>query len=395
MKKGVVICVILWLLVMLCVNGKVPCINVKAQESQESEGKDTSGEITEDLLGDMDFTRVQSLLDDMLGKNSFSFSKAIKGLISGEEVFSKEAVQEFLHGLFFSRLEQDKGIFFRILLLVIIAAVFSNFASVFDSGQIGEVSFYMVYLLLFILIMDSFQQLSNSLEKTLSWMTDFMKGLSPAYFLAVSAATGTAAAAVFYQGVLLLVWLVQWILLTVLLPAANLYILRGLVNHLSREDMLSKMAELLDTAIGWGLKTLLGVVVGLQVVRSLVAPVIDSLKRTALGKTASAIPAVGNAINLVTELVVTSAVLVKNCLGAAALVAFVLVGAEPVIHYGVLSLAYRFLAAVAQPVSDKRMVGCLSTMGEGCALLLHILLTAEVLCMLTFVILMASFGGVT
>ena len=152
MKKGVVICVILWLLVMLCVNGKVPCINVKAQES---EGKDTSGEITEDLLGDMDFTRVQSLLDDMLGKNSFSFSKAIKGLISGEEVFSKEAVQEFLHGLFFSRLEQEKGIFFRILLLVIIAAVFSNFASVFDSGQIGEVSFYMVYLLLFILIMDS------------------------------------------------------------------------------------------------------------------------------------------------------------------------------------------------------------------------------------------------
>ena len=96
MKKGVVICVILWLLVMLCVNGKVPCINVKAQES---EGKDTSGEITEDLLGDMDFTRVQSLLDDMLGKNSFSFSKAIKGLISGEEVFSKEAVPEFLLSL--------------------------------------------------------------------------------------------------------------------------------------------------------------------------------------------------------------------------------------------------------------------------------------------------------
>lgn len=385
MKKKLVICVSLWLILVLCAN----------VQAQEGDGTDTTRKITEDLLGDMDFTRVQSLLDDMLGKNSFSFSKALKGLISGEKVFSKEAVQKFLHGLFFSRLEQEKENFFRVLLLVILAAVFSNFASVFDSGQIGEVSFYMVYLLLFILIMDSFQELSISLEKTLSWMTDFMKGLSPAYFLAVSAASGTATAAVFYQGVLLLVWLVQWILLTILLPAANLYILLRLVNHLSREDMLSKMAELLDTAIGWGLKTLLGVVVGLQVVRSLVAPVMDSLKRTAVGKTASAIPAVGNAINLVTELVVTSAVLVKNCLGAAALVAFVLVGTEPVIHYGMLSLAYRFLAAVAQPVSDRRMAGCLSTMGEGCTLLLRILLTAEVLCMLTFVILMASFGGIT
>ena len=70
-----------------------------------------------------------------------------------------------------------------------------------------------------------------------------------------------------------------------------------------------------------------------------------------------------------------------------------LAGAGPVIHYGVLSLSYRFLAAAAQPVSDKRIVGCLGTMGEGCAMLLRIMITAEVMCILTFVILMASVGG--
>ena len=75
MKKRMVICVILWILVMLCVNGKVLCIDVKAQETQESEGTDTSGEITEDLLGDMDFTRVQSLLDDMLGLSIIHISQ--------------------------------------------------------------------------------------------------------------------------------------------------------------------------------------------------------------------------------------------------------------------------------------------------------------------------------
>lgn len=73
--------------------------------------------------------------------------------------------------------------------------------------------------------------------------------------------------------------------------------------------------------------------------------------------------------------------------------ALLLAGAGPVIHYGVLSLSYRFLAAAAQPVSDKRIVGCLGTMGEGCAMLLRIMITAEVMCILTFVILMASVGG--
>ena len=243
------------------------------------------------------------------------------------------------------------------------------------------------------LLMDSFSEISLSLQKVVAWMAEFMQTLAPAYFITVSASSGAATGAVFYEGVLLLVWLIQWILLTLILPGTNLYVLLRLVNHLSREEMLGKLSELLLTAISWGLKSMLGIVAGLQIVRGLISPVVDSLKRSLIGKAAGALPGVGNAVNMVTELVVTSAVLVRNCLGVMILIAFVLAGAGPVVHYGLLSLAYRFLAALAQPVSDKRIVGCLSTMGEGYGLLLKILFTAEVLCMLTFLILMASLGG--
>ena len=333
--------------------------------------------ITEQLVSDMSFEQVQALMDEMLEEDSFSIGTALKNMINGETVFSKEAVQQFLRSLFFDRLEKERANFFRILLLVLAAAVFSNFAEVFENSQIGDVSFYMVYLLLFTILMNSYQQLGVSLGKQLEWMTQFMKGLAPAYFVAVSAASGAVTASVFYQGVLLLVWLVEWLLLTLILPGANLYVLLCMVNHLSKEDMLSKMAELLETMINWSLKTMLGAVLGLQ----------------ALGRTAGAIPAVGNAVNAVTELILAGALLVKNCLGAMAVVVLLLAGAGPVIHYGLLSLSYRFLGAVAQPVSDKRIVGCLGTMGEGCALLLRIMLTAEILCVLTFIVLMASVGG--
>lgn len=351
-------------------------------------------EITGELVSDMSFEQVQNLMDEMLGENSFSLETTLKNMITGKTAVSKEAVQEFLHGLFFDQLEKEREHFFRILLLVLAAAVFSNFAAVFENSQIGDVSFYMVYLLLFTILMNSYQQLGASLGKQLDWLTQFMKGLSPAYFVAISASSGTLSAAAFYQGVLLLVWLVEWMLLTLILPGTNLYVLLCLVNHLSKEDMLSKMAELLETLISWGLKTMLGAVLGLQVVRGLVSPAMDALKRTAIGKTAGAIPAVGNAVNMVTELILTGALLVKNCLGVVAVIALLLAGAAPVIHYGILSLSYRFLAAIAQPVSDKRIVGCLGTMGEGCAMLLRIMMTAEILCILTFVILMMTAGGV-
>ena len=369
---------------------------LKDQKTVETQPADTDElsldetETTEELLKEINLTDVQKMLDDFMGADSFSMKEALIKLTRGEQAFSKEAVQEFVYRFFFYQLDQEKELFVKLILLILLSAVFTSFAEVFENNQIGDISFFVVYLLFFTILMDSFSRMSSSLEKTISWMTEMMKGLAPAYYMTVCAASGAASAVVFYEGVLLMVWGIQWLLLTVLLPASGMYVLLQLVNSLSREEMLGKMAELLNTAVSWGLKTLLAAVVGLQIIRNLVAPVMDSVKRGLLSKAAGALPGVGNAVNMVTELVVTSAVLVRNCLGVVILVVFVLIGAGPMLHYGILSLLYRLLAAVAQPVSDQRMVRALGTMGEGCALLLRILFTAEVLCMLAFLVLMAG-----
>ena len=363
---------------------------VETQPSDTDELSLDETETTEELLKEINLADVQKMLDDFMGADSFSMKEALIKLTRGEQAFSKEAVQEFVYRFFFYQLDQEKELFVKLILLILLSAVFTSFAEVFENNQIGDISFFVVYLLFFTILMDSFSKMSSSLEKTISWMTEMMKGLAPAYYMTVCAASGAASAVVFYEGVLLMVWGIQWLLLTVLLPASGMYVLLQLVNSLSREEMLGKMAELLNTAVSWGLKSLLAAVVGLQIIRNLVAPVMDSVKRGLLSKAAGALPGVGNAVNMVTELVVTSAVLVRNCLGVVILVVFVLIGAGPMLHYGILSLLYRLLAAVAQPVSDRRMVRALGTMGEGCALLLRILFTAEVLCMLAFLVLMAG-----
>ena len=352
----------------------------KSQSDDISDSNQNDTDIAQELLNEIELTDVQNMLDELLGEDSFSMKDALIKLTKGEQAFSKEAVQGVVYRFFFYRLEQERGLLVKLLLLVLFAAVFSSFADVFENEQVGNISFFVVYLLVFTLLTDSFSEMSLSLEKTIDWMTEVMKGLAPAFYMTVCASSGAASAAVFYEGVLILVWLIQWLLATVILPASSL----------SKEEMLGKMAEFLNTAISWSLKTLLAAVVGLQIIRNLVAPVMDNLKRGLLGRAAGALPGVGNAVNMVTELVVTSAVLIRNCLGVVILVVFVLAGAGPMLHYGVLSLLYRFLSAVSQPISDKRMVSALSAMGEGCTLLLRIVFTAEVLCMLAFLVLMAG-----
>ena len=91
--------------------------------------------ITEELIEKMEFDEVQDMLNEMLGEGSFSFSGALKKLVTGEEAFSKEAVQEFLHGLFFSGLSREKTLFFRILLLILLSSIFAGFGECLMEGR--------------------------------------------------------------------------------------------------------------------------------------------------------------------------------------------------------------------------------------------------------------------
>ena len=365
-------------------------VSVYAAAQTEQQEDPSIQILQEDLLDEIQIDGVQKMLDEIMDDHSFSVREALMNIINGEEPVSKETVQNFLYSLFFSDMENEKGLILKLLLVIFIAAVLAEFADVFGNGQVGNISFYIVYLALFMMLMENFSKLGSTLTNWLLGLIDFMKVLSPAYFMTVAASTGASTATVFYEGVLLMVWMVQWLLANLFLPVINLSVLLKMVNHLSKEEMLTKMAELLDVAVNWGLKTLLGTVVGLQIVRNMVSPVMDAMKRSAVGKAAGAIPGIGNAVTAVTELVLTSAVMVRNSFGAVIVILLLMIGAGPIIHYGSLSLIYRFLAAIAQPISDKRVVGALSTMGEGCAMLLKILLTAEILCMLTFLIVVVS-----
>lgn len=277
------------------ISGSIIC-QAAERQSENTETENNSGgtekeKITQteastvsDILEELDLSRVQRMLDQMLGEESFSMKDMLDGLIKGEKVLSEDTVQEMVHSFLFSGLEKEKSLLIKILLLILLSAVLANFADVFESGQIGDICFYIVYLLLFILLMASFSSVTRSVQQTITWMAEFMRGLAPAYFLTISIAAGSSTAAVFYEGVLILTWLIQEVILNLLFPGACLYVLISLINNLSKEEMLGKMAELLDTAVSWGLKTLLGMVVGLQVVRGLIAPVMDTLKRSATGK---------------------------------------------------------------------------------------------------------------
>src|SRR5699024_10358787 len=137
-----------------------------------------------------DLEEVQQAVDELLQDHSISVQEMIKRLMSGEMTWNKETMAAFLREIFTEQFAREKTILLQILLLILVAAVFTNFTNMFENGQIGEICFYVIYLLLFVLLMESFQEMSSQLEKSLRAVAAFMQGLAPAYFLALAASNG-------------------------------------------------------------------------------------------------------------------------------------------------------------------------------------------------------------
>lgn len=364
-------------------------------QEQEETGTEEKGEdpkqTGEAFLQELELSQMQEAVNELLGKEAFSIEEALKRVLDGEVLFSKEFFLNTVKNFLAEHFLADRETLAEVLLLVLIAALFSNFTNVFGSSQAGEASFYVVYMLLLAILIHFFSVISQEISDSLNGFITFMKALMPSYFLAVTAASGAATAMVFYEMVLVVIYVIQILLLKAVIPGICAYVILELVNYLHKEDFLSKMAELLKMILEWTMKTCTAVIIGMQIIQNMISPAMDSLKRDMLGKTAAAIPGVGNAINGVTEVALGTAVLIRNCLGAAGILVLIILGLPPVIKLGMSVLLYKFLAALVQPVSDKRMVGCLNTVGEGCRLLLKVLLTVELLLLITIAILSVSF----
>lgn len=384
--KGIILCIFIVILGCFFSPRTVYATEIRDKDEQAELQK----EAEETIWKEFEFSEIEDLLDDIFPEKKTDFQDLIKKMLSGQTEPSLQVIGEMISDQFFYEWKSSKAGMVHILLIVIVAAVFTNFSNVFQNQQISEISFYVLYLLLITIGLNSFRILIVSASENLERLIGFMKVLGPVYFLAVAFAAGSSTSILFYNLVLLLIYLVELVILNFLIPFVQVYIVVKVMNNLSEEDYLSKFAELCETVIAWTLKTLLAGVTGVNIIQGLLSPAIDSLKRSVVGRSAEAIPVVGDAIGGVTEVMLGTAVLIKNGIGVAGALVCIGICLVPIIQMAVVNLLYKLIAAMIQPVSDKRIVGCISSIADGSQMLLRIIFTTGVLFLLTIAVVTAT-----
>lgn len=368
-------------------------IGTRIVNAEELTGEDADAvqeELEDAIMSEFDFDEIEKSLQEMFPEEKIEFRDVVSSLMSGEPEETGRLFIDFLSDMISYEFRYNWHNLVYILLISIAAAVFSNFSGAFRNKQISDISFYVLYMLLITMCLTSFQTASQGVEGRLDSVVEFMRVLCPSYFLAVAFASGSVTSVFFYNVILFLIYVVELVIVRFLLPVIHIYIMVRVLGNLTGEDFLSEFAGLIHKIVTWALRTLLACVVGVNVVQGLLAPAIDTLKRSALTRTAEALPWVGNAMGGAAEIFFGTAVLIKNGIGMAGAVIAVLICIGPIVQMALMALMYKLAAALVQPVSDKRITACISGVSEGYELMVRVIFTVGILFLLTIAVVAVS-----
>ena len=156
-------------------------------------------------------------------------------------------LQEVIQGMGASAAGR-KNILIWLIVLGILSALLIHFVEVFDKHQIADLSFYFIYLLMGVILLQCFSGILGTARETVENIVLFVRLMVPTYLLAVGVASGPATVGAGYQLMLLLIYGTEKILLGVVLPLIYCYGLLTMINGIWVEEKLTLLTELLEKA---------------------------------------------------------------------------------------------------------------------------------------------------
>ena len=328
-------------------------------------------------------------IDEICGKyqttQKISFREILSLLMEGNvDKAVTLSIQQFYEALF-SEILINKELIIRLLIIVVIAAIFRNYSSILKMSYVGEQGFYVTYLFIAVLLIQSFSLVYGIAEETIYYINDLMKCMLPAFYLSLMFCSGLTTSHMVNTMFLSMLVFVEEILLKIILPAIRIYFLITLLNQLNKEDRFSKLAGLLKQGIHFVLKTITTGIIGLNVVKSMLIPVYENAKYNVLQKGLSVIPG-GSTLTGLSSILVGAGMLIKNSVGITVVLILIVCSGVPLLKMFAFYVVYKVITALVQPISDNRILTGIQGISDSTGILIRATSTSLVLSILSIAI---------
>lgn len=331
-------------------------------------------------LNDLDnfTTRLQQNIEYI---PNVSFSKMIDTYKTTHSIgITLKDFSSSLSKFLFKELLVSSRLLIELLLISMICAVLQNIQNSFEGDNISKIAYYACFLLMVIVIIKSFGQVVQLGRATIDNMIQFMNALMPTLTILLAAVGGFASAATMDPVVMFAIKLISDIVRDIVLPMTVIVVIINIVDSLSENIKITKLGALLKQVCTWMLGFVVTVFVGVVTIRSSASTTMDQLTLKASKFVVdNFIPVVGKALSDAISTVAGYSLLLKDAISIGGLVIMILICVFPLIKIILMSLVYKFVGAVMEPVVDKRIVDCLSSVGNSLALVFAAVFSVSVM----------------
>lgn len=343
-------------------------IKVYALEQQNEEVEELYNYMTNikseyELLNDMDVRDyVKSFM--RTGDGKFSFKKLYKGLIT--YAFKEVAVSMKLMG--------------NVIIISIVCALLNNLQKAFSNESLSNIAYFVCFSLIIIIIGKSFFTGIELAKETINKMTDFMVALIPVLMMLLVSIGGFSEATLMDPIIIGAINVNARLYVDMIIPIIMMTFVLQFANNISEEYKIDKLTNLLNKITLWGQGIIMTVFVGIITVRGITSKTVDEVAvKTAKYAVDNFVPIVGGCLSDAISTVASYSLLLKNALSSVGLIIIIVIVIFPIIKLLIMTLMYKLTAALIEPISDSRLVNCISSVGDSLILITSCLISISVM----------------
>ena len=193
----------------------------------------------------------------------------------------------------------------------------------------------------------------------------FMRIMVPVVMTTLVTSGAPVSASSFELVMVGIIEITEWIIEIFFIPMLMMTAALSIVNNLSESVNAEKLVQFMNKMLKWGIGIIMTVFVGVMSLQGIVSGGADglTLKITKFA-TSNLIPIVGGSLAETVDTVISCGAVIKNSVGVLGVIIVILMSAVPILKIGACLIMFRLCAAVLQPISDKRIVKCISELAD-------------------------------
>jgi len=350
--------------------------------------------IKEEIINEQFESKELEDLKETLKKNSgdgitelipdYNPENIIKDAVKGNFKFNINSIVNSVLRALFKEIYINMDILVKLMVLIVLCAVLNNLQASFLSKSVGELAFYICYIVLVSILLVSFKATVTAAYEMIDGMVNIMYSSIPVLITLLVSSGNITSGGVLQPLLISIVQVCATIIKNIFIPLVILSTIISVVGNISDKVQISRMSSFLKHITTWSLGIILTVFIAVVSVQGSLGAVVDGVtSKTAKFAIGAFIPIAGKYLADAADAVVGCTLLIKNAVGVAVMIGIIVVCLFPLIKMLAIIALYRMTCVLMEPVAEGRIIKCISDIAGSITFILGIVASVAFMFLIT------------